>query len=152
MEPSESRYLLIISCSKRKKRASGLLPAMERYDGISYLILKKAKRKGYLPKNLDLLIISAKYGLIEADSLIEDYDLLMTEKRAKQLKNLVAPMLAEKVKLIKYNEIFLNIGKTYKMALEGWDSDIRRDSSIIFASGSIGKKSSQMLRWLIEKQ
>jgi len=130
----------------------GLLPAIERYDGISYFILRKAKRDGYFPKNLDILIISAKYGIIEPNSLIENYDQLMTKERAMQLKNLVATKLAEKVKLTKYNEIFLNIGKTYKMTLEGWESNIKQDSSIIYASGSIGKKSSQMLHWLIEKQ
>jgi hypothetical protein len=62
----ERRYLLILGCSQRKRPDSGLLPAIERYDGVNFRILQKAKREEYLPENLDILILSAKYGLIEA--------------------------------------------------------------------------------------
>jgi hypothetical protein len=152
MKSLDARYLLVITCSQRKNESPGLLPAIDRYDGINYRIIRKAMRDGYLPKNLDILIISAKYGLLEQKSLIENYDQLMTKERAKELRNSISSLLAERIKLTKYNEIFLNIGKTYKMALEGWDAGIGSDSLIVYANGGIGKKSSQMLHWLKVKK
>lgn len=148
--PLEPRYLLVVTCSQRKSNSPGLLPAIDRYNGINYLIIRKAKREKYLSKNLDLLIISAKYGIIEPDTEIEYYDLKMTKNLAKKMREFLAPKLAEKVKSTKYNEIFLNIGEVYKMAIDGWDSDNELDSSIIYASGGIGKRSSQMLQWLLK--
>jgi hypothetical protein len=74
-----------------------LLPALERYDGIFFRILRKARREGTWPDNLDVLIISAKYGLLELDTAIEKYDLRMTKMRAKQLKPVVAPLLTKRV-------------------------------------------------------
>lgn len=79
---SQSRYLLIISCSQRKRSDSGLLPAVEWYDGVNFRVIRKAQREGYWPKNLDLLILSAKHGLLKPDVLLEDYDLRMTRERA----------------------------------------------------------------------
>lgn len=70
-------YLLIVMCSKRKRSAPDLLPALERYDGIFFRILRKARREGHWPDNLDILILSAKYGLLELDTAIENYDLRM---------------------------------------------------------------------------
>ena len=58
------KYLLIISCSDRKIQTLGCLPAFELYDGSFYRILRKAIREGYFPNNLDILIISPKYGLL----------------------------------------------------------------------------------------
>lgn len=63
----------------------------------------------------------------------------MTKERAKELRNSISSLLAERIKLTKYNEIFLNIGKTYKMALEGWDAGIGSDSLIVYANGGSGK-------------
>jgi len=95
MKSLDARYLLVITCSQRKNESPGLLPAIDRYDGINYRIIRKAMRDGYLPKNLDILIISAKYGLLEQKSLIENYDQLMTKERAKELRNSISSLLAD---------------------------------------------------------
>ena len=79
---TEHRYLLIVACSQRKRSDPGLLPAIERYDGVNFRVLRKARREGYWPENLDVLILSAKYGLLKPDTLIEDYDSRMTQERA----------------------------------------------------------------------
>jgi hypothetical protein len=61
---------------------------MERYDGVHFRVLRKAQREGYWPENLDMLILSAKYGLLDLDTVIEHYDLRMTSEQALQLKPL----------------------------------------------------------------
>jgi queuine/archaeosine tRNA-ribosyltransferase len=53
--------------TQRKRPEQGLLPAIERYDGVHFRVLRKAKREGYWPRNLEVLIVSAKYGLLELD-------------------------------------------------------------------------------------
>ena len=58
------RKLLIVSCSKTKRKLKNA-PAMEVYDGPVYKILRKN-----LKQNLDILIISAKYGLIKQDGIL----------------------------------------------------------------------------------
>ena len=79
------RSLRIVACSQRKRRDSGLLPAIERYDGLYFRVLRKARREGYWPANLDVLIVSAKYGLLELHTAIENYDLRMTPEQAMRL-------------------------------------------------------------------
>src|SRR5256885_14806426 len=106
---SEYTYLLIVTCSQRKRAYPELLPALERYDGIFFRILRKARREGNWPDNLDVLIISAKYGLLELDTSIEKYDLRMTVVQAQQLKSVVAPLLTKRVTDQTYTEIFLNV-------------------------------------------
>jgi hypothetical protein len=144
-------YLLIVTCSQRKRSNSELLPVLERYDGTFFRILRKARREGYWPDNLDVLIISAKYGLLELNTVIEKYDLRMTMVQAKQLKPVVAPLLNKRVTVLTYTEIFLNVGKTYYEAIEGWNTALPHDTTVIYASGGIGQRAQQMRHWLIEK-
>jgi hypothetical protein len=39
------RYLLILACSQRKRPDPGLLPAIERYDGVNFRIFEKSDVK-----------------------------------------------------------------------------------------------------------
>jgi hypothetical protein len=92
-----------------------------------------------------------KYGLLELDTAIEDYDLHMTLEQAMRLKPLIVPILAERVSSITYAEVFLKVGKTYRVSLEGWNVGLSRDTGVVYASGGIGRRASQMRNWLIEK-
>ena len=58
------RSLLIISCTGAKNKAPGFLPAVMRYKGPLYPTLHKAIREKRFPESLDILIVSAKYGLL----------------------------------------------------------------------------------------
>ncbi len=107
----EPRYILLLAYSQWKRPASGLLPAIERYDGVNFRVLQKAKREGYLPENLDILILSAKYGLIEANTSIENYDLKMTKQQAKELQAEVSRNLDNYLADTNYHEIFVNLGE-----------------------------------------
>jgi hypothetical protein len=148
---SGQTYLLIVTCSQRKRSDRELLPALERYDGVFFRILRKALREGHWSDTLDVLIISAKYGLLELDTVIENYDLRMTVTQAKQLQPVVTPLLIKRVTALTYTEIFLNVGKTYYEAIEGWSTALPHDTTVIHASGGIGQRAQQMRHWLIEK-
>jgi cytoplasmic iron level regulating protein YaaA (DUF328/UPF0246 family) len=145
---SEPRYLLIVACSQRKRPDPGLLPAIERYDGVNFRVLRKARREGYWPKNLDVLILSARYGLLKANDPIEDYDLRMTRERAITLQAQISADLDVYLKRTPYNEIFVNLGKTYLIALASSEALMGQDRRVRYATGGIGDKMSQMKRWL----
>ena len=138
-------YLLIISCSQRKVETSEPLPALKRYDGPTYRTLRKAMHEGRIPKNLDVLIISAKYGLIGCQKSIDAYDERMTSVQAAKHRHVSKYRLKVLLEIRHYNQVFINLGKTYRQTLDGFHWGLL---STLEASGGIGQKTSQMKAWL----
>lgn len=86
------RPLLILPCGGRKLHNPEPLPALQRYDGPFYRTLRAhARLRKPMP---DILILSAKYGLIEGHEPILDYDTELTRKAAEAL---VSDMKARQV-------------------------------------------------------
>ena len=134
-------YLLLISCSARKISTPETLPALDRYDGPTYRTLRKARYEGYIPEHLDVLIISAKHGLIPCQHPVDDYDQVMTPERAEELRPEIQQKLEGLIATKKggYNQVFINLGKTYMQTLEGFHWELL---STLEASGGIGLKTS----------
>jgi hypothetical protein len=76
------RQLLVLGCSQTKRDTPGLLPAIERYDGSSYRVLRNFLRQREWPIGLSVAILSARYGLVGGVTEIEDYDERMTPEKA----------------------------------------------------------------------
>ena len=106
---------------------------------------------GILKQEILSLLVSAKYGLLELNTAIERYNLRMTLKRAMQIRPLVLPALVERIKSITYAEVFLNVGRTYQVSLEGWHVALSHNTTVVYATGGIGQRARQMRSWLIEK-
>ena len=90
-----NKYLLLTSCSKRKRQLNNK-PAIEVYDGPLF----KAIRKHFdttLPQ-VDIYILSSKYGLISSDTLINPYDQEMTPDQALEIQSDVTSCLAQIIK------------------------------------------------------
>ena len=146
------RHLLIISCSKTKnsqlRNNEGIkLPAIKGYDGKIFLTLRKAFREG-LGHNVDVLIISAKYGLLRATDEISYYEERMTKQKAQELRE----KILSKLKLIvtnggNYRKIFVMLGKDYFEAINGLSNLIEIPIDIIKME-KIGK-AQQKLRNLL---
>lgn len=145
---SESRYLLIVACSQRKREDPGLLPAIDRYDGVNFRVLRKAKREGYWPHNLDVLILSAKYGLVQPDTPIDYYDLRMTRQGALALQRDASTDLDAHLAQTDYRQVFINMGRTYLVALAQSTQMRRQTQKICYATGGIGAKMADMKGWL----
>jgi hypothetical protein len=101
--------LLILSCSRKKKAGSKLLPALERYDGPAFQVLRKfIVECPAEARKLDIRILSAKFGLIPADRPIPFYDKPMTARRAIALKPAVSAemerLLAQRI----YRKLLIN--------------------------------------------
>ena len=144
-----SRYLLIISCSRSKDKTKDKLPAIKRYTGVYYKILNKLKKEEKLCRDLDIIIISAKYGFLRANDLIDYYDQKMDKRRAELLNKQIISNFKEYFKNKSYKEIFVNLGKEYMTAIKGFEKFIPSSTKIIVAKGGIGKKIKQMKNWLI---
>ena len=144
---ASENYLLIISCSQRKLTTPEPLTAIDRYDGVTYRILRKMRREGWTPENLDVLILSAKYGLMEAGMPADNYDEKMTVARADELRDSVQDALKGFIEKKEggYHQVFINLGRAYMRTLEGFHWEL---VSTMEASGAIGLKNSQMKAWL----
>lgn len=140
-------YLLIISCSQRKTSISNPAPAIELYDGPIFRMIRRMKQKERFPKEMHVLIISAKYGLLGLYDLIEKYDQKMTEKRAEELKQEINRELNKFLSDKEFKEAFIGMGKSYSLPLEGFKFEV----PIVYATGKIGEKLSQTKEWIISR-
>jgi cytoplasmic iron level regulating protein YaaA (DUF328/UPF0246 family) len=144
-----AKYLLIISCSDKKDHREGLMPAIKRYKGAWYGVINKLNREERFPLNLDVLIISAKYGLIPSDHLIEDYDWRMDVFRARELNDSVIGKLEEILENAEYESILINLGKDYTEAIRGFEEMVPHSVRVSILNGSIGTKKRDLKNWIL---
>jgi hypothetical protein len=116
-----SRRLLIISCSRTKDKTSELLPAWQRYKGRVFSTLKEIDRRGQLAEDIDIVIISGKYGFLRPDDLIELYDQRMTPELANNHRRQVVDRLSNMLACHKYHDCFILLEPQYFAVLGGID-------------------------------
>lgn len=138
--------LLIISCSSRKIDGKAN-SAIQVYDGPLYRALRK-RIDQINTDHVQLLILSAKYGLISAQTIIESYEQKITAERARQLNMDVLNSLQKVINNGNYTNIFVNLGSAYSPAIRGIEGIIPSWVVIEYASGGIGERTSQTIKWL----
>ena len=143
------RSLLIISCSGRKEKTPRSIPALMRYKGPLYTTLHKARRENCFPKSLDILIVSARYGLLKSDEPIEDYDQKMDDNRAEELRPSIQKKLEAFLDGKDYDQLFNGLWKDYQAVLEGFDLE-RHFENVILVETNRGKKMSQFKTWITD--
>lgn len=143
-----TRRLLILMCSDRKVGGADPLPAVERYDGPLWQVLRVCLRaQPQLGVGLDTYVLSAAFGLIPATQAIPWYDQKMTAERAAELQPSALMgfgMLIEKG----YDQICLGLSQIYLPALDGWESLVPAGTSATLTDGPIGTKKAQLRAWL----
>ena len=132
-----SRHLLIMSCSETKRPDPARLPAVERYDGPFYRVLRAHLRTSLWPRDLSVGVLSAKHGLIGGLASIEAYDQRMTLERARLLCRQVTEVVRRWAS--EHASVHLILGKDYLAAL---DTDTLRAHGVqpTVAEGPIGRK------------
>lgn len=144
-----NRRLLILSCSRRKRSDPGLLPAMERYDGPSFRVLRKFLREYPLEaQSLDIYILSAEFGLLSGGQPIPNYDRRMTSQRASELQPRVLATLKDILVGRPYNQLFISAGKDYLQLLTGYTLLIAADLKVTIPTGTQGRKLAELRDWL----
>ncbi len=144
------RRLLIVSCSARKNQFDTPHPAWLVYDGVAFRSLKKIEREGKWPKDLDVLILSAEFGLISPDFLICNYDRSMTSERADEIAGSVARELEKQFEETRWSVVVLGMGQTYLKALREvvWPAQL----SVGVIPGRVGVKLKLMKRWILNPE
>lgn len=139
--------LLVVACSQRKKPAAGLLPALDRYDGPAFRVLRKYLRdaEGTAPV---VLILSAKYGLVAASRKIPTYDCRMSARSACALRPRVLKVAQRVLASQPWLAIGICAGKDYQLALEGLSELIPDGVRVDMIRGGQGPRLTALRDWL----
>jgi hypothetical protein len=149
------RKLLIISSSSRMlKEPKDPIPAIRRYDGILIRSIRNYVNK---LKNVDVLILSPVYGLISPEKEIPHHESIggswhkaqFPEDKIDTAKEANLLALKELLSKRKYDEIYINIGKTMLRLIEGFEQIVPKRTKITYAEGTgIGPKVAHMKNWM----
>lgn len=142
--------LLVIACSAQKKKDAGLLPALVRYDGPAFHVLRKYLRQA--SKAPTVLILSAKYGLLDADQPIADYDRRITTESAEAIRADVLHVLGERLRQQRYDEVAFCVGHDYQRTVEGYEALITAGTKVTFIPGGQGTRLRNLRTWLRRDQ
>jgi hypothetical protein len=144
-----TRRCLILGCSRTKVDTSERLPAIQRYNGPAYRVIRRFLREASsASESLDIFILSAEFGLITADTRIPAYDRLMTVSRADELRPQVLSTVQDKIGLQPYSEIFLSMSKTYLRTLAGIDDLVHEGTEVVVSNEASGRQLTELKQWL----
>ena len=132
-KPSKER-LLILSCSMKKTENPGI--ALKVYDGPSYHILRNYLK---IKRDIDIKIISAKYGLIDGHDKILPYDYKMNKNDALIYKRIYSSEIDQIASM--YKDVQFCGSKLY-------GSIIDDNYNITRVDGKIGQQLHQLKTWL----
>jgi hypothetical protein len=141
-----SKKLLIVSCSERKRDLMNLTPAVQLYDGPMFRMIRKFQPIYY--NGVDLMIVSAKYGLVPHNRLIRNYDQRLTPERLPSLQKESMARLQGKLSTATYNQIMLSMGKEYMRIFDGIEKIVSPNCEIVKSEGRIGEKLHHTKKWL----
>jgi hypothetical protein len=139
--------LLILSCSQQKSPASQLLPAIERYQGPAFKVLRKYLREDP-SEPLQVLILSGKYGLIRVSHKIPNYNVRLTAAAAEAIQPAILKRLRETFREAAYLEVGFCLGRYYRRAVEGYKEIVPERIKVTFIQGGLGCRLTNLRNWL----
>jgi hypothetical protein len=125
----------------------GLLRAIDRYDGPAYRVLRKYLRET-ADDSLAVLILSAKYGLIEAKRAIPWYDQRLSDGLADRLRPQVLETARRALRTRHWQSVGLCAGKEYRSVLGGLAELMPADARLDHLGGGLGKRLAALRDWL----
>ena len=143
--------LLILSCSQQKVAARGRLPAIDRYDGPAFRVLRKYLRTGPIQAPT-VLIVSAKFGLIESERKIPWYDQCLSIALAAKLRPRILEVAERVLQSRQWQVVGLCAGKEYQSALDGVTAFIPAGIQLDLLAGGLGKRLSALRAWLRQSE
>ena len=145
------KRLLIVGCSATKDPAAGLLPALDRYRGAYYQMIRQVPADE-LP---EIVILSAELGFIRSDAMIPDYDRRLTKVRAAELLPGAPVQFADALRLgcYHYDEILVAAGWIYRQVIDVALDAMENKRGFPFyrrahTTGGIGTQRGQLKLWL----
>lgn len=140
----DDRKLLILGCSDVKRNAAGFLPALDRYDGPAYRVIRKFLRDNRWPVDMSIAVLSAEYGLFGIFKNIEDYDRRMdtaiARSQAVHCKSILSNWMKD------HQSLHISLGRDYLPAIQPAIEELQIRPT--FFEGAIGKKLNQVKTFL----
>ena len=137
----------MLACSQRKRLDAGVLPAIDRYDGPAFRLLRRYQRQNSV-LCVDVKTLSAKYGLISTDYSLPYYDCRITKEQSEILHRQVIPELETVFSSRTYTNLLICLGKDYLKAIYGYEAIIPQGITVQIAIGGMGRKLSILHDWL----
>lgn len=146
---TQPRSFLLIACSQRKRADTEPLPALERYDGPQFRVLRKFLRTHpHASASLDIAILSARFGIIPSSTLIPWYDQRLTPEQALLLRPKALTTLRQYFHNTPYTRCCLSLSRDYLRAIEGFEAFVPATCETAIIRGSQGARLSQLFKWL----
>lgn len=139
--------VLFLGCSQRKRTLPTLLRAIDRYDGPCYRVVR-AYLRGLPVRPPTIWILSAKYGLIQADRLIPWYDHKLVTPVKREFEDELRTRIMKVLALGEIMDVFVSMGRNYEDSMRKCLGGARENVTVKFARGRIGGRASQLRQWL----
>ena len=143
--------LLLIGCSRRKAPGLPRARAWDLYDGRLFQVLKKAlrDREGW-EREVVVLIVSARYGVIRPGRVIAAYDERLTPESARRRRDRFSRQLRSAVAGRGFRAVRVDLGRAYRSALPDLDA-LFAPTPVDLASGGIGSRNARTRRWVLDQ-
>ena len=125
---SEKRIVLVTACGNKKEKTPQEAGKLYRSARIRHLYRRSKEL------NIPFFIISAKYGLVSADEVIEPYNAVMTDEKCKKLKEKILSKLKDFDVIIYYRG---GARKTYLDCISEVAKELGKEL-IVFGYGNMG--------------
>ena len=135
-----ARSLIVLACSKTKRPARGR--ALDVYDGPGFRTI----RANRAATELDVVIVSAKYGAISGEDQIAPYDRVL--KAGDEITLKIRADLDRRLATKRYGNVFVFLGPVYLAAVGDVREYLVGSPRITVANGGIGRRLGQLRQWL----
>lgn len=141
--------LLILACSRRKSLDVRRGRAWDVYDGRVYQVLKKALRPhaGW-EAAIEVVIVSARYGVIAAGRTIATYDDRLTATEVPDLARRGGAQLRSLLAGRTFRAAHANLGRDYREVVPEL-AGLLAPTPIDWAKGGIGARNAQTRDWVL---
>jgi len=144
------RAIIVAESQRRKQDPKEPIPAIDRFTGVYFRILKKYLREGKL-LNTDILIVSQKWGILKAQDKVKYNKPTNTLDFKKSLKETQKNNL-ETLKNIfekkNYDQIYVNVGAEFTKLIDGFED--LTSAKVIYARGpGLGPKAQHMKKYIL---
>ena len=140
------KRLLILGCADRKRDSGGLLPALDRYDGPAYRVIRNFLREYQWPEDVSIAVLSAEYGLFGIMKGIRKYDKRMDPATATARAPECSTILSKWA--TSHHSIHVALGKDYMPAVQPGLETLSLESQVF--TGGIGQKLHQIKSFLTD--
>ena len=141
------RRLVIVSASQRRVPDPNPVPAIDRFDGVYFRILRKHLREGKL-KDVDILVVSDRHGIVGANDVVPFYPPSEKIKVEEHLRISNLKKIGDILKRTPYSEIYVVCGKDFQAFIKGFEEGI--NVPVTYCQGrGLGPKARSLKNWIL---